>query len=182
MGSELENISNVIQELDNQTKELKQFSNVLKKIDGLSKNVEFLITATIRSSKEYEEIILQLEKRKIDLDNEMKDVILIAKQTNENIEKRFNNLEDNFNKKVESLSENINIDNKIEMITATLEVGNKNLNLKLEKNQQFLIDELNKLKEKNMILNSKLEENQQFLVNELSELKEQLRKKKGLIF
>ena len=95
MGSELENITNVIQELDNQTKELKQFSNVLKKIDNLSKNVEFLITTTKNNSKEYENIILQLEKRKKDLDNEMKDIISIAKQTNDNIEKRFNKLEEN---------------------------------------------------------------------------------------
>ena len=132
MGSELENITSVIQELDNQTKELKHFSEVLRKIDNLSNTVENLIHNTKGNSKEYENIILQLEKRKKELDNEMKDVISIAKQTNENIEKRFNKLEENFNQKVDSLSKNINIDKKIESILTVFEEKNRTLTLKIE--------------------------------------------------
>ena len=147
MGSELENITNIIQELDNQTKELKHFSGVLKKIDNLSNTVENLIITTKENSKEYENILLQLEKRKQDLDNEMKDVISIAKQTNENIEKRFNILEENFSKKVDEVSKNMNIDLKIKSILVAIDEKDKALISKLEDNQQLLIDELNKLKE-----------------------------------
>jgi ABC-type transporter Mla subunit MlaD len=147
MGSELENITNVIQELDNQTKELKHFSGVLKKIDNLSNTVENLIITTKENSKEYENILLQLEKRKQDLDNEMKDVISIAKQTNENIEKRFNILEDNFRKSIDEVSKNMNIDEKIKSILLGIDERNKVLTSKLEDNQHLLIDELNKLRE-----------------------------------
>jgi hypothetical protein len=147
MGSELENITNVIQELDNQTKELKHFSGVLKKIDNLSNTVENLIITTKENSKEYENILLQLEKRKQDLDNEMKDVISIAKQTNENIEKRFNILEDNFRKSINEVSKNMNIDEKIKSILLGIDERNKVLTSKLEDNQHLLIDELNKLRE-----------------------------------
>lgn len=147
MGSELENITNIIQELDNQTKELKHFSDVLKKIDNLSNTVENLIITTKENSKEYENILLQLEKRKQDLDNEMKDVISIAKQTNENIEKRFNILEDNFRKSIDEVSKNMNIDEKIKSILLGIDERNKVLTSKLEDNQHLLIDELNKLRE-----------------------------------
>lgn len=147
MGSELENITNVIQELDNQTKELKHFSSVLKKVDNLSNTVENLIITTKENSKEYENILLQLEKRKQDLDNEMKDVISIAKQTNENIEKRFNILEDNFRKSIDEVSKNMNIDEKIKSILLGIDERNKVLTSKLEDNQHLLIDELNKLRE-----------------------------------
>lgn len=147
MGSELENITNIIQELDNQTKELKHFSDVLKKIDNLSNTVKNLIITTKENSKEYENILLQLEKRKQDLDNEMKDVISIAKQTNENIEKRFNILEDNFRKSIDEVSKNMNIDEKIKSILLGIDERNKVLTSKLEDNQHLLIDELNKLRE-----------------------------------
>lgn len=157
MGSELENITNIIQELDNQTKELKHFSDVLKKIDNLSNTVENLIITTKENSKEYENILLQLEKRKQDLDNEMKDVITIAKQTNENIEKRFNILEDNFKKSIDEVSKNMNIDEKIKSILLGID-------------------------ERNKVLTSKLEDNQHLLINELNKLREQVNKKKGIIF
>ena len=147
MGFELEKITSVIQELENQTKELNHFSEVLRKIDRLSNTVENLITAVKGNSKEYESLVLQLEKRKKDLDNEMKEVMSIAKQTNDNIEIRFSKLEENFNEKVNSLSKNINIDEKIESIVSLLNENNKVLALKLENNQRTIVDELNKLKE-----------------------------------
>ena len=77
----------------------------------------------------------------------MKDVISIAKQTNENIEKRFNILEDNFRKSIDEVSKNMNIDEKIKSILLGIDERNKVLTSKLEDNQHLLIDELNKLRE-----------------------------------
>lgn len=127
MKYELEHITNVIQELDNQTKELKHFSSVLKKIDDLFKQVEKLVDATKENSEGYENIIIQLDKRKKELDDEMQDVILIAKQMNAHFEERFKKLEDNLNNRIDE--------------------NNKNLIVKIENNHQLIFNELSRIKE-----------------------------------
>lgn len=147
MASELENITEVIEELDNQTKELKNFSNVLTKIDELSKHVESLIGSTNTNSKKYEEVVIQLEKRKKELNTEVKEVFSLARQTNDNIEKRFDLMEESFTKKVEEASKDINIDEKLKSITKNFDKKNEELTSTLANNQKLIIEEINALKE-----------------------------------
>lgn len=147
MGTNLETITSVIVELEEQANQLKNFTSVLKKIDELAATASNLIDSINSSSVDHKKIVLQLEARKNELNLEMNNIITLAQKTIDKIETRFSQFEKTISNKIDQMQNNLNLDTEVQKLIGAIDNRDKLINKTLIQNQEMLMQELKKLQE-----------------------------------